>query len=146
MLKVYCENNALTPELRRLHREHRIELVHFPYNPDSHTQKASLATPSGARINDLNLPIRDLPGRISDYTTSGKYPEIEAIVGAANRRDALHVDSAHKHGCHCFFGRDADIMAKSPELDQLLGIRFLHPDQGWPDFLVLLAEHERMVQ
>src|SRR3990172_3478340 len=128
MLKVYCEANAMRRKLRALHRAGRIDVVHFPYDPDSHMRKVGVATPSGAQFCDLNLSFEELPGRFHDYEVSTKHEAIVSLVGASNRRDALHVDSAYKHGCHCFFACDPHIIDKAAELESLLGIKFLHPD------------------
>jgi hypothetical protein len=35
-MKVYCEHEVLTFAIKKLARSRRIELVHFPYDPDSH--------------------------------------------------------------------------------------------------------------
>ncbi len=131
--KVYCESGSLTKDIKKLGCSGSVEFVHFPYDPDSHTRKIpGIATPSSARIQDLNLPIKDLPGIIADYSASDRFDEILSIIGCSNRRDALHVDSAFKHGCSAFVTRDSDILNHKTELERLLGIRFFHPDE-WSD-------------
>jgi len=123
---IYCEHGALTKEVRRLGRSGSVRFVHFPYDLGSHTRKMGIAMPSKARICDLNLPITDLPGRIADYVESKRFYEILSIIGEANRRDALHVDSAFKHGCVAFVTQDAHILDRKGELERLLGMRFVH--------------------
>jgi hypothetical protein len=123
-LKIYCEHGSLTTEIRQLCRERNIELVHFPYDSDSHTRKAGIAAPSEAQIRDLNLPIASLPGTISDYSGSEHLSEIVSTIGKSNRRDALHVDSAVKSGCSAFITEDSDILQHKAELEILLGIKF----------------------
>lgn len=127
--KVYCEHGALTKEIRELGRRGRVALVHFPYDPDSHTHKMGVATPSKARICDLNLPIEELPGCIADYDESSHFSEILSTLGKANRRDALHVDSAFKQECVAFVTRDSDILNRRTQLERLLGIRFFDPSE-----------------
>jgi len=129
-MRVYCEHGALTVEIRKWACEGRIELIHFPYDPDSHTRRIpGIAEPSGAEIRDLNLPISDLPGLISDYNGSVHLHEILTIVGHENRRDALHVDSAFKSRCAIFITTDSDILQHKEQLKALLGIRFYHPSE-----------------
>jgi len=97
-LKIYCESGAVTKGIRKLSRSKYAEVVHFPYDRDSHIPKiAQLATPSAAKICNLNLPIKELPGVLTDYSVSVHFAKILSIVGGNNREDALHIDSAFKH-------------------------------------------------
>jgi len=133
--KIYCESGSLTKDIKKLGRSGSVELVHFPYDPDSHTRKIpDIATPSNAQIQDLNLPIEDLPGTIADYSGSEHFDEICSIIGreAQYRRDALHIDSAFNHGCSAFVTQDSDILNHKTELERLLGIRFFRPSE-WTD-------------
>lgn len=130
-LIVYCEHGAMNRAIRRMARDRLIELVHFPYDPDSRSRHVQrLAVPSAAQIRDLHLPINELPGRISDYDGSAYLDRILAIVGAQHRRDALHLDSAVKTGCGAFITGDTDILSHRPELEVLLPLRILHPDDA----------------
>jgi hypothetical protein len=138
--KVYCEAGALTQEIKNLGESGSIALVHFPYDPCSHTRSlTAVATPSSAEICDLNLPINELPGTIADYSGSIHLAEILSILGG-QRRDALHVDSAFKQGCLAFVTPDkGDILKHKTELERLLGIRFFHPNE-WSDLEQFLAQ------
>lgn len=129
-MKAYCEHGALTPTIRAMQRTGLVELVHFPYDPDSRSKHLSnVAMPSAARINDLNnLTIAELPGTWNDYSGSEHYEQILATIGPSNRRDALHVDSAFKSGCAAFITSDSDILKHGENLKALLGIRFFHPE------------------
>lgn len=127
-MRIYCEHGALTSEIRGWAQSGLIELVHFPYDPDSHSHKIpGIAEASNAQIRDLNLPIRDLPGSFSDYRGSEHFKEILAILGREHRRDALHVDSAFKSLCVGFITTDSDILTHKAQLLDLLGIRFFDP-------------------
>jgi hypothetical protein len=131
VVKIYCEHGALTNQLKKLGRSGCVELVNFPYDsgPGADIRKfADLGTPSEAKCRDLNLPIKDLPGIVADYSGSVRFDEILSIVGRSNRRDALHVDSAFKHGCSVFITHDTDILKHKTKLKKLLGIRFFDPD------------------
>lgn len=139
-MRVYCEHSALTKTIRDLQAQGLITLLHFPYDPDSRSRAlATLASPSDAQIRDLNVPIADLPGAFDDYAGSKHYHAILKMVGAANRRDALHVDSAFKSGCPLFITCDSDILRCREVLAALLGIVFLHPDRDREKLLTIVA-------
>jgi hypothetical protein len=124
-MKIYCESGALTENIKKLGRSGRVDLVHFPYDPNSHTGKiTNVAVPSGAQIRDLNLTIAELPGLVSDYSGSAHLDEIRSIIGRTHRRDALHIDSAFIAGCSAFVTQDTDILNHKARLEKLLGIRF----------------------
>jgi len=132
-LKIYCEHGALTPKLRALQRSGRIELVYFPYDPGATTKKISpTATVSEAEWQDLN--VKDWNGLAhvrnwDDFKGSEMLPEILKIIGPSNRRDALHVDSAHKSECRAFVTTDSDILIHRKRLESLLGVRFFHSER-----------------
>jgi len=133
VIKIYCEHSALSKQLREFQRQGRIELVHFPYDPDSRSRYLrQIAVPSAAQIRDLNLPYRDLPGTFEDYAGSPLLEAILRIIGQQNRRDALHLDSAHKSDCTAFVTVDSDILGYRAELGELLGMYLFHPvaDEG----------------
>ena len=130
-MKIYCEHGAVTADLTTRQRDGRIELVHFPYDPESRARAvAPSATPSDAQWRDLNTGSWDaLTGSWADFEGSPHLPEIRRIIGAANRRDALHVDSAFKTGCAAMVTVDGDILDHTAELEALLGLRIFHPDR-----------------
>jgi hypothetical protein len=136
MLKVYCEHGALTTDLRAMQREGLVDLVHFPYDPDSLNRKTkTLAVPSEAQWRDLNIPFAASPFAFSDHQGSQYLLEIREVLGSANRRDALHVDSAFKSGCRAFITRDRGLLAHRQRLEDVLGIRFFHPDKDREELL-----------
>lgn len=135
-MQVYCEHGALVPALTVLQRQGRILLVHFPYDPDSFSpRRTRLATPSAARIADLGLPINRLPGTIDSYVGSPRFDAIQAVIGRAHRRDALHLDSAFKTGCGAFFTSDTDILKHAAALEALLGFPIYNPAVDVPHFI-----------
>ena len=128
-MKIYCEHNAMSADIRRVLHHANVELVHFPYDPDSQSRHVDvIAAPSQAQIRDLNLPMRDLPGTSDDYSGSVHLDTIRSILGPQHRRDALHVDSAFKSCCVAFITRDSDILDHKAQLESFLGIRFFHPE------------------
>lgn len=134
-MKIYCEHGAFRPELHRLRGEGRLQIVNFPY--DERTRRANMADPSDATWDDLGRVVWDeLEASWDDFDASEKYQEIETIIGRANDKDVKHVDAAYKSGCRCFFSRDkGDILSKKSKLEDLLGMKFFHPDEDWHSFL-----------
>jgi hypothetical protein len=139
--KVYCENNAITDELKNLQRSGVIELIHYPYDdPSSRTRHISRsAVPSAKRWCDANMKWNEaVDVKWSDSKGSEKYEEILSLIGKNNRRDALHVDSAFKSKCACLVTCDKDILAHRDRLAEMLGIRFFDPARDRGPMLVFL--------
>ena len=129
MLKIYCEHGALTKGLKAMRNQGLIELVHFPYDPDSTVPHSVIGVPSAAMIGDLNLTFDELPGVFADYTGSQHYSRIAEIVGIQNRRDILHLDSAVKSGCIAICTNDRDILDHRDALEAALPLRVFHPSR-----------------
>ena len=128
-MKIYCEHNAMSADIRRMLRDASVEIVHFPYDPDSQSRHVDvIATPSHAQFRDLNIPTKDLPGSWTDYSGSVHLEMIRSTLGPQHRRDALDVDSAFKSGCAAFITRDSDILDHKGQLESFLGIKFFHPE------------------
>lgn len=143
-MRVYCEHGALTSQLRAFRNAGRVELIHFPYDKDAHSRHIErTAVPSEAQYRDLNLTYGELRWKSGDFSGSEQLEPIRAILGPANRRDALHVDSAYKSRCDCFITRDRGILSKRAKLEALLGLRFFHPDEDWEVFVRFLESSER---
>ena len=141
--KVYCEHGALTPALRSLQREGWIELVYFPYDPDSRAQAiSSTAVASEAQYRDLNLRYDELSGTYDQFQGSALLPTIREIVGVEHRRDSLHLDSAFKSGCAAFVTRDSDILKHGCCLEDLLGLLIIDPDKDHERLLELLPKEQ----
>lgn len=130
-MKIYCEPGALSRELKKLQREGRVQLIHFPYDPDLRSRHVvPSATPSAAQWRDMNLAWSELGQTTwADMRASPQLPAIQSIIGSSHRRDALHIDSAVKTGCLAFVTSDTDILAHAGALEALLGIRFFSPDR-----------------
>src|SRR6266508_3761650 len=99
-MKVYCEHGAITAHLRALKRAGTVELVHFPFDPDSRSRHlAASAIPSEAQWRDMNSRWDEASSTWDGISGSEHLEAIRQIVGMQNRRDVLHVDSAFKSGC-----------------------------------------------
>jgi len=123
---IYCEAGANPRLVKKRLCSLPVKIVHFPYDSKCHAIPAQ-PVPSAAQTRDLNLPIGELPGVLSDYSPSRHFEKILAIVGEKNRRDALHIDSAFKSGCIAFVTTDSDFLAHAQELESLLGIQLFRP-------------------
>ena len=141
-LKIYCEHSALSDELRALQRTGRIKLVGFPYDfPFSARAIASSAVVSDAQGRDLNTSWAELHGTWDDFEGSEHLKEILKIVGPANRRAALRLDSAYKTGCAAMIMVDeGDILAHKNELETLLALRIFHPQKDKAELLRFIAD------
>ncbi len=141
-MKIYCEHGALTDELRAFQREGKIELVHFPYDPESRARAiAPSAVVSNAQWRDLNVKGWDDLGRTwGDFAGSEHLEKIKRIIGPENRRDALHVDSAYKTGCAAIVTVDNDILDHKDELEALLGLRVFHPQRDQAELRGFIAD------
>jgi hypothetical protein len=133
MMRIYCEHSALSRRLKAHARAGRIELVYFPVDPNSRTKHiAPTATPSQVEWDDLNVSWDEgkcqKPCPWDNLKGSSLFAEILSVIGPQHRRDALHVDSAHKSGCPIFVTVDSDILGRRNQLQELLGIQFFHPD------------------
>ena len=133
---VYCERGALSPELKRLACDKKIVLLHFPY--EGHTKKITIGTPSLVTA-DATYLTADSSLRIDQMDPSEKFHAIRSIIGFQNEYDARHIDSAYKNHCVCFVTRDKkDILTKRHELENLLSLRFFHPDDDLTELLAFL--------
>lgn len=133
MIKVYCDTGAFRKELKSIQQ---VEVIVFPYENRNRKTK-STGIPSAAQFTDLgNFTWGTLPGTFGEYKGSDKYDAIEKIIGIQNRRDVLHLDSAYKSECDCFFTCDKnDIYKNRLTLSNLFNLRIYHPDEDWQDFL-----------
>jgi hypothetical protein len=127
--KVYCEHGALSPQLKALQKNGRIELVHFPADITRSGSLKPSAVPSQVQWRDMGLSWEDCSFAWEDAKGSEKYEDILRLVGHQNRRDALHVDSAFKTRCMCLVTEDSDILSVRDSLLTLLGLRIFSPKE-----------------
>ena len=132
--KVYCEHGALRTELYELQKIGQINLVLFPYEEKVKRIKEP-GVPSEAAWSEMNFSWENSPGSWEDYKGSTKYVQIQEIIGRENKRDVKHLDSAFKSNCQAFLTRDkGDILSKKNELEEILKMKFFHPDDDWVEF------------
>jgi hypothetical protein len=129
---VYCEKGAYAPEVKRLWRAGRINLIHFPYDSEDRRwhdkQKIPFARPSLVTINTDELRITD-PTAIQDTEGSDLYRQIARVLGKHPREfDVRHLDSAYKSGTDVFVTRDGNFHVHADELYQITGVRVVAPE------------------
>lgn len=139
-MKIYCEHGAMTPMLRSLQHQGLAELFHFPYDPDSRSRHLKISLPSLAQWRDMNLSWNEATFPWNAVAGSQYLSNIIEIVGAGNRRNALHIDSAFKTGCRIFVTRDEGILSCRQDLEALLPIRFFHPDRDSNTLLEVIRQ------
>jgi hypothetical protein len=143
MVRVYFEDGAFPSKLRRLQSDGRIKLFKFPYDTEGTKKSHEVAKPSAAYPEDLHLPPEKIAFAPEEFDGSDKYDEIRNIIGDENRRDVLHVDSAYKSNCDCFFTPDkGDILSKKNALKDALGMHFFHHEDDWDEFMSFLERRE----
>ncbi|WP_139062559.1 hypothetical protein [Aquimarina megaterium] len=126
-IKIYCEDGAMTKDIRMLKNSGSIELISFPFeNFNRRTTDSKL--PSNLTI-DSTFITADSDIKISDTVSSDIFDKIANIIGKENNNDIRHVDTAYKEKCQIFVSPDKkDIINKGKELEELTGIKFFHCD------------------
>lgn len=148
MLRVYCDTGGFRPELLDLERQGKICLFQFKYeNRNRHIRQAAVpSAPSWKQMNYTWDEMRRTPGfenltydNIGDQ--SPKFLEILNIVGAGNRVDAQHLDSAYATQCSVFLTSDKDdIWSKRKDIREVTGLLVLHVQHDWLEFLALAGQ------
>jgi len=125
-IKIYCEDGALTKEVKELRNSDDIELIGFPHenknkkvtrsdNPSSLTADNTFITPDDTRI------------KVSNIDKSEVFDKIADIVGRNHFNDVRHIDTAYKERCLIFISPDkGDIVSKALDLEKLTGIKFFY--------------------
>ena len=148
MVTVYVERGATFSELKRLTREGRTTLIHFPYdegdrsffygrwNKYLYRARSSLVTCDTTQLTfDEDILISDMEG-------SSLYRKIQKIVGRESEHDVRHLDAAYKSKADAFLTQDKrDIVRNRAELEQLIGLRIFHSDDDRVEFLEFVERH-----
>jgi hypothetical protein len=135
-VRVYCDTGGYRKELAKLQLTGQVEVLTYAY--ENSTKKIKLRAPSSNPNWDEGDSTWDTDcGTWEDYAkTSDMWPEIVALLGSANLRDAKHVDSALQGGCDVLLTSDFDDLAsKANEVFALTGLRIFHSVKDWDRFL-----------
>jgi len=144
IVRVYCDSGAYVEELQNLEQRGRISVHQFKYeNFNRRIRKGAI--PSDLRYDDfIHYTYDELKTTevLKDLTyeqlggVNSMYVEILKIVGAQNRKDAQHLDSAHMTHCEVFLTSDkGDIWSKRERISALVGLHVFHVTTEWNDFL-----------
>lgn len=132
-IKVYCDSGAMNKKvLRRIYS--KCVFYHYPYDSADRPKDFNiiLATPSETQWRDAHNSWGEDNFTWADHSASEIFSEIISIIGRDNnRRDALHLDSAYKEGCHIFLTTDKiDIYSNKFKLTDLCKLKIFYvPDE-----------------
>ncbi|MCR9181398.1 MAG: hypothetical protein NXH73_00580 [Flavobacteriaceae bacterium] len=127
MIKIYCEDGAMTKEVKKLKNDSSILLISFPFENSnkktfSSKKPTELLASSGFTLASSSI-------RLSDTIQSEKYEEIKNIVGEKNFNDIKHIDTAYKEKCRIFISPDKkDIVNNGEEFNKITGIKFFYSE------------------
>jgi hypothetical protein len=148
MLRVYCDTGGYRSELAALENRGVIQVCQFKYENRNRRIRRG-ATPSKPSWTQLKYQWTELrratPGfEELSWNSLGKhserFSEILAIIGAHNRADAQHIDSAYASGCSVFLTSDKDdILSKRSALRSVTGMMVLHVKDDWNEFLQMVS-------
>jgi len=92
MIKIYCEDGAMTKSIKKLRRLENIELISFPFE-NFNKKTVSSKKPSNLTL-DSGLWTWGSDIKFSNMGSSELFEGIEKIIGAKNFNDVRHVDTA----------------------------------------------------
>ena len=141
MIRVYCDTGAFVSALTRLESEGHISLHQFKYENRSKRIRG-IALPSALTYDELKNYAYDELEELTYSELGGansKLEDIVAIVGACNRMDARHLDSAQMSGCSVFLTSDKnDIWSKRNTLKAVAGLTVFHVPTELEQFVALV--------
>lgn len=125
-IKIYCEDGALTKEIKELRTTENIELFVFPF--ENKNRKVSRSNkPSMLTWDNKFITWDDTSIKFNDTDKSELFEGIAEIVGENHLNDIRHIDTAYKETCIIFISPDKDdIVSKAKALEKLTGIKFFY--------------------
>lgn len=127
-IKIYIDTGADISFLKPLF-DH-CEFFSLPYDSNDRRKKrprVRVPCPSEAQLNDCHIRWDEADFTSDDFSGSFVYPQLQKIIGPDNRRDILHLDSAHKMGADIFLTSDKDdILSKRNQLEQIICYKIYH--------------------
>lgn len=125
-IRIYCEDGAMTKEIKAMKASGDIELVSFPFE-NINRKVIRVNNPSDLTADSTFITADDTSILVSNTEHSDLYAVIGKIIGRGNFNDIRHVDTAYKEKCAIFVSPDkGDIISKSEELHKLTGMKFFH--------------------
>lgn len=127
MIKIYCENGALTKSIKNLCAKKDVTCLYFKFEEKCRKLKES-DKPTDPVFSSTKLTW-DSTILFNETFPSEKYNQIAEVVGKINLNDCKHIDTAYKEGCRLFITPDKDHIVKNGKvLFEITGIRFFHRD------------------
>ena len=143
MIRVYCDTGAYLKALTGLESEGRISLHQFKYENRSKRIRG-IALPSELNYDEIKNYFYDEVAELTYGELGGvnsKLADIISIIGAHNRMDARHLDSAQMSGCSVFLTSDKkDIWSKRNTLKAAAGLTVFHVPTEWEQFITLIND------
>ncbi|MCK6607390.1 MAG: hypothetical protein L6Q46_03690 [Flavobacterium sp.] len=125
MIKIYCEEGALTKDIKALKKEPDILLLSFPF--DNKNKITTYSKKPTELTCDNTFITCDSDIIIGDTIASEKFEEISKVIGRKHYSDIRHVDTAYKESCQLFISPDkGDIIANKERLKEITNIDFFH--------------------
>lgn len=128
MIKIYCEDGAVTKPIRKIGQSEEFTLISFPF--ENHNRRTKDATkPSHLTADSTFFTADNTKVKLSNTSFSDKGNGIKDIIGINNFNDVRHFDTAYKEDCQIFLTPDKkDIASKANRLFTLTGIKVFHCD------------------
>lgn len=108
-VKIYCDTGGYNKKLKELEIKYGVKIYMFPYENINKKIHNNGLPGSGITFKDFEkspATVGDL--RFCDFKDSEVIDSIIEIVGAKNKQDIWHLDSAYKNDCHIFLTADKD--------------------------------------
>ena len=141
-VKIYLDSGADISFFKSYHND--CDFCTFPYDLDHRRKKPPkprVAFPSEALLDDCHIIWNETDFRFDDFSASPVYGAITSIVGPDNRRDILHLDSAHKEQVDLFLTSDKDdIWSKRNLIEQLVCFKIYHTASEQTETLTAIAK------
>lgn len=128
MIKIYCEDGAVTKEVREIGKSTKFTLISFPF--ENRNQRTTDATrPSHPTADSTFWTADNTRIKIGNTSFSEISNEVKDIIGLENFNDIRHFDAAYKEGAKIFITPDKkDIASKADSLFKISRIKVFHCD------------------
>ena len=148
MLTIYFDSGAYLKELKPY--KNKVNFMSFKSENKNKNIKNKALPPSNMTWKDYKKMPPELHGEHTlgnltskDFDSSDKIEEIIKVVGAENKNDIWHLDSAYKSKCDLFLTSDKDdIYSKKDTLEPLLGFRIFLAKKQINEIIEFIENHD----
>ena len=138
-IKVYVDSGANIKYLKKY--SDNCVFFQFPYDSPDRPKKnrPEIAMASQLQWRDFNTTWEETDFSWESMHRSSVFPQILNILGKSNRRDALHLDSAYKHGVQLFLTSDKkDIWRNRKELERICNFNIFCSSDEMQDIIAFI--------